>query len=106
MEDILKVESRHLVEFSEKFRSQVHELRLFLMDHLYQHQEVVKRTDEGKETLKALFKSYVAAPEQLPEYARVKIERCGLERAVCDYVAGMTDRYAWDAFEKLSSSSV
>jgi dGTPase len=106
VEDILKAENRHLAEFSEKFRSQIHELRLFLMDHLYRHPKVVERTNEGKEILKALFKSYVVRPEQLPEYAQAKIERYGLERAVCDYIAGMTDRYAGDAFEELSQGGV
>ena len=52
--------------------------------------------------LKKLFEIYLANTRALPEDFRLLVERDGAERAVCDYVSGMTDRYAldeWDRFK-------
>jgi len=104
VEDVLG--DRHLVEFSKEFRSQIHELRIFLMKNLYQHPDVLKRTDHGKTVLKGLFEFYLKNPESLPEYVKVRIDRDGKERGICDYIAGMTDRYAWEAYEKLPGERI
>jgi dGTPase len=48
-----------------------------------------------------LFNAYQREPLMLPEHIQARIESVGLERAICDYIAGMTDRFAIDEHEKL-----
>ncbi|MGB3399480.1 MAG: hypothetical protein WBA34_04830, partial [Candidatus Deferrimicrobiaceae bacterium] len=48
-----------------------------------------------------LFFSYCDRPEQLPPHIFARLEHDGTKRVVCDYIAGMTDRYAMEEFQKL-----
>jgi dGTPase len=52
-----------------------------------------------------LFNVYKAEPEVLPLHIQKLVEERGLERTICDYVAGMTDRYATDEYQKLFDPS-
>jgi dGTPase len=56
---------------------------------------------KAKRFVTALFEAHVEAPETLPPEWRAWAHECGLERAVCDYVAGMTDRFAQQEYERL-----
>jgi dGTPase len=58
--------------------------------------------DKAKRFIGELFQHYVRHPEQLPKTTRSRIER-GEEphRVVCDYIAGMTDRYCLEEYKKL-----
>ena len=76
-------------------------LRAFLMDRLYHHYRVVRMSTKAKRFIQGLFKVYVANPKQLPEIVQARIACDGVRRAVCDYIAGMTDRYALDEYKKL-----
>jgi dGTPase len=51
--------------------------------------------------LRSLFESFVNEPRQLPPLFQEQIERDGVHRVVCDYIAGMTDRFAVDEYRKL-----
>jgi dGTPase len=77
------------------------ELEAFLRGRVYRHYRVVRMASKGRRFLQALFQEYCRVPGQLPErYAR--LARAGpLERTVCDYLAGMTDRYAQDEYLRL-----
>ena len=79
------------------------ELKNFLMEHLYLHPHVVRMTEKGKRFIKELFRLYVDIPEQLPPHVRKRAKEDGLYRAVCDYIAGMTDRFTLDEYTKLFS---
>ena len=48
-----------------------------------------------------LFETYLQYPNLLPPKYRLRCERFGLERTVCDYIAGMTDRFALDEYKRL-----
>jgi dGTPase len=48
-----------------------------------------------------LFTSYCAEPAMLPSHIQEPVQERGLERTVCDYIAGMTDRYAIEEYQKL-----
>lgn len=76
-------------------------LRVFLMQRLYNHYRVVRMSIKAKRFIQELFNVYVANPKQLPEKIQSRITRDGVTRAVCDYIAGMTDRYALDEYKKL-----
>jgi dGTPase len=58
-------------------------------------------SNKAKMFIKELFDIYVAKPEQLPPQVQKRILLEGSQRAVCDYIAGMTDRYALDEYKKL-----
>ena len=76
-------------------------LRFFLMERLYRHYRVVRMSTKAKHFIQELFKIYVEKPGQLPMETQKKIALDGVKRVVCDYIAGMTDRYCLDEYKKL-----
>jgi dGTPase len=77
-------------------------LKRLLWDQFYHHYRVARMADKAKRFIGELFQHYVRHPEQLPKTTRSRIER-GEEphRVVCDYIAGMTDRYCLEEYKKL-----
>jgi dGTPase len=100
--DFSKIKSK-VVSFSKGLEQKVNELKDFLMVNLYQHHRVVRMTEKGKRFITELFKLYVSNPKQLPEHVRQRAEEDGVRRAVCDYIAGMTDRFALDEYNRFFS---
>ncbi|MBI4373124.1 MAG: deoxyguanosinetriphosphate triphosphohydrolase [Candidatus Omnitrophica bacterium] len=92
-----------IIAFSRDFEKKAMQVKDFLMEHLYLHHRVVRMTEKGKRFIQELFRLYVAKPEQLPPHVRKRAVKDGLYRAVCDYIAGMTDRFALDEYQKLFS---
>jgi dGTPase len=73
----------------------------FLHQRVYRHYRVMRMATKGGRMLRDLFEEFCRAPEQLPaRYAR-KAQAGQLHRTVCDYLAGMTDRYAQDEYQRL-----
>ena len=77
------------------------ELKRFLYDRLYEHPRVAEASDRAAEAIRDLFVLYRADPGLLPVHVRARIELDGEARAVADYVAGMTDRFALGERERL-----
>lgn len=82
-----------LVAFSAPMRQQATQLKRFLFAALYRHPQVERTTARAREVLHALFAAYASAPSEMPAEHQLAFERDGL-RAVADYIAGMTDRFA------------
>jgi len=80
-------------------------LKRFLNERLYHHHRVVRMADKAQRLLAALFEAYLRKPEQLPESTRRRMEKEDPYRVVCDYLAGMTDRYAMEEYRKLFDPS-
>jgi len=82
-----------LASFSAALREEHLELKRFLRQHLYRHYKVNRMMEKARRVLRDLFDAFIRQPELLPpEYqARAATQP---RRAVCDYIAGMTDRYA------------
>jgi dGTPase len=76
-------------------------LEEFLHERVYRHHRVMRLAHKGRRILRQLFDEFCRRPELLPERYQRHVESRGRERAVCDYLAGMTDRYAQDEFLKL-----
>jgi dGTPase len=90
-----------LVEPGEEVHALKIELEAFLHEHVYRHSRVLRMASKGQRFLKALFQEFCRQPELLPErYAR-RIRDGRPERTVCDYLAGMTDRFAQDEYLRL-----
>ncbi len=94
---------RNVAGFSAEMEEKNQELRHFLMDHFYRHYRVMRMTQKARRLLSELFYAYVEEPTQLPRETLVRVEEEpeGIYRIVCDYIAGMTDRYALDEYRKL-----
>ena len=77
------------------------DLERFLHQRVYRHYRVIRMQTKGRRFIGALFSEYCRVPQQLPDrYARRALAGA-LERTVCDYIAGMTDRYAQDEYLRL-----
>lgn len=90
-----------LVSFSRDLQDKRAELRVFLMNNLYKNFRVIRMSDKARRFIKDLFNVYLEKKEQLPPEDQSKIKKYGLHRVICDYIAGMTDRYALDEYKKL-----
>lgn len=100
IEDIRKANKR-LVSFSPDLAAKKNELQTFLFENVYQHYRVARMADKAKRFVTDLFIAFIRNPRQLPpEFRRYKVE-AELYQIVCDYIAGMTDRYAQDEYKKL-----
>ena len=77
------------------------ELKRFLLDRLYRHPRVMRMQIKAERIITAVFQAYVAEPRQLPYWEQDKIGDRDLYRIICDYIAGMTDRYALQEYAKL-----
>ncbi len=91
-----------LVQFTPPVREQVTALKRFLFASLYRHPQVMNTTSRAREVVRALFAAYADAPSQLPDEHRLAYEQIGL-RAVADYIAGMTDRFASREYTRLTA---
>lgn len=82
-----------LVAYSEGFLPRLQELKRFLRDQLYWHYQVLRMTNKARRIITDLFDAFMADPRLLPPQYQ---ERCKADkaRAIADYIAGMTDRYA------------
>ncbi len=78
------------------------ELKRFLYEKLYDHPRVAEANERAAGAIRELFAIYRAAPDLLPEHVRARIALDGEARAVADYVAGMTDRFALGERERLA----
>ncbi len=91
----------HLIAFSPEIRRKNIELKRFLRQHLYRHYRVERMRVKAERFLSELFACYVAHPTLLPGELQKKFGVFGMERVACDYIAGMTDRYALDEYKRL-----
>ena len=88
-----------LVAFSKKMSKFDEKIKNFLRRKMYYHKKVKFNTNEGKKIIKKLFLSIKKNPER---YLNVsKYDKSNIARSICDYIAGMTDRYAIDLYNKI-----
>jgi dGTPase len=99
--DDVRRSSRPLVGFSPEVHALKTELEDFLKRRVYQHYRIERMAAKGRRVIRQLFEEFCRAPQLLPErYAR-RAQTVMVERTVCDYLAGMTDRYAQEEYLRL-----
>ena len=76
-------------------------LEAFLHRHVYRHPRIMRMASKGRRFLHMVFEEFCRSPEQLPRRYAERARPGHLERTVCDYLAGMTDRYAQDEYLRL-----
>jgi dGTPase len=98
--DVLSL-SHNLVCYSDEFGPMHRELKQFLYKNLYRHWRVMRMASKAKRFITELFDAFVSDPTILPKEVQDKIATRELQRLVCDYIAGMTDRYALQEHARL-----
>ena len=99
--DEVRLQPRPLVQYSPKRRELNLELRDYLYSNLYYNPEVHEPNRRAVRMLEDLFHFFLEHHEQMGEQARKRARKDGWPRAVCDYLAGMTDRYAIQEHQRL-----
>lgn len=91
----------NVIGFSEDMHRRNRRLKDFLYANMYRHHRVVRMAVKAERIIINLFSAYQAEPYMLPSHVQAWIDERGLERTICDYIAGMTDRYALQEHNKL-----
>ncbi len=99
--DALQRLSYSVAGFSPELDRMNRQVKDFLYHHLYQHYRVVRMQVKAEGFLEDLFHAYLATPAILPGEVQERSQAAGRERTVCDYIAGMTDRFALQEHSKL-----
>lgn len=93
--------SEPLLGYSSEMRQMNAELKAFLYDNLYFHPRVIRMTKKAERVIGDLFHAYVDEPRMLAEGTQNWLSKLPLQRVVCNYIAGMTDRFALDEHARL-----
>jgi dGTPase len=100
--DDVRRQTAALIRYSDELAEANRELRKFLYENVYYHPRVSEVNRRACEMLRRVFEAYVADPARLGDGAMRRIEKEGLHRTVCDYIAGMTDRYLMEEYGAIS----
>ena len=93
-----------IVAFSPDMAEDLARLRLFLHERMYRHYRVNRKRSQARRILAEIFALFLAEPDVLPPEWAVRqdgLDEAGRARVVCDYIAGMTDRYAIEEHRRL-----
>lgn len=104
LEDV-RQKAKGCVAFSPAMRKKNAALKRFLMNNLYRHYRVIRMADKAERIMTSIFRAYeknpkIIPPDFLKKYKKANQEEF-VERIVCDYIAGMTDRFALDEYKKM-----
>jgi dGTPase len=92
---------RNVVAYSSEMAPKVRQLKDFLYENMYRQHRLIRMQVKAERFVSELFQAYAAEPMMLPEKTQRRMESLPKDRVVCDYIAGMTDRFALDEWEKL-----
>jgi dGTPase len=93
-----------LVAYDAELKRANLQLRAFLYKHLYYHPEVNHANEVATARIETVFLHYVAHPDALGSEAAKRVSSHGLERTVCDYIAGMTDRFLVEEYDRIGGA--
>ncbi|MBN1417163.1 MAG: deoxyguanosinetriphosphate triphosphohydrolase [Planctomycetes bacterium] len=99
-EDV-RAAGERLVGFSAALEARKSSLETFLFDRVYRHYRVVRMAEKAKRFIAEIFREYCRDPRELPPEFSARSTEEGAARAVCDYIAGMTDRFCQDEYKRL-----
>lgn len=94
-----------LVGVSDELQEQMAELESFLFDRVYRHPTVLAERKLAGEALREMYARHCEQPESLPTTWRGRVPTDGISRTVCDYLAGMTDRFALEEFRRYETKA-
>ena len=100
--DDVRRQTAPLIRYSDELAKANRALRKFLYQNVYYHPRVAEVNRRACEMLRRVFEAYLADPDRLGEGAMRRVEKEGLHRTVCDYIAGMTDRYVMEEYARIA----
>jgi dGTPase len=104
LEDV-REHPRRLLGFSPEMESHRRQAKAFLYERLYSSPALEAEKREGERVIRELFEFWMERPEALPQGYQEKAAAEPLTRVVCDYIAGMTDNYIYQQYEKYCSAN-
>jgi dGTPase len=104
--DAVRGAPTNLVGPSDTTRRNLKELSSFLYDHFYFDRRVRRMAAKAGRVLRDIFEAYLDEPKQMPPEVLGQAENQGLERTICDYLAGMTDRFALEEHGRLFDPAI
>ena len=103
--DDIRMSAAKTCSFSPPIKEKHNRLKKFLQQNMYEHYRVKRMEDKAREVIEKLFYRFLESPELLPANVAAHFIRekgnNNEKRIVCDYIAGMTDRYALDEYDKI-----
>lgn len=90
-----------LVSYTPEFGPKVRQLKQFLLERMYRHYRLMRMQSKAERFITELFQAYTKEPKMLPANTQKLLADSSLHRVVTDYIAGMTDRFALDEWQKL-----
>jgi dGTPase len=100
--DDVRRQTAPLIRYSDGLAKANQALRKFLYQNVYYHPRVAEVNRRACEMLLRVFEAYLADPDRLGEGSTRRVEKEGLHRTVCDYIAGMTDRYVMEEYARIA----
>jgi dGTPase len=100
--DAVRGHEQGVVGLSPEVDRAFRELKAFLFEHLYDHPRVASVNRRAEDVLSELYRRWAGDPSLLPATVRERFEREGEARAIADYIAGMTDRFAQSEHRRLT----
>jgi len=99
--EMLQLQDTNLVGYSDELAGPIRALKDFLYERMYRHHRLMRMQTKAERVIGQMFEAYVSEPGMLPEKVRDQASSTTPERFIADYIAGMTDRYALEEWEKL-----
>jgi dGTPase len=97
----IQLHGENVVGYSAEFGAEIKELKRYLYQNMYRHYRLVRMQQKAERILADLFTAYLKEPAMLPGDVQARQKEEPLHRVIADYLAGMTDRYATDEWDKL-----
>jgi dGTPase len=99
--EALQLLDHNVVGFSDEYVTMNQQMKSFLFANMYKHYRVVRMQTKAERFIEELFNAYVEKPEILPKKVQARAQTLEFYRTICDYLAGMTDRFALKEYSKL-----
>lgn len=93
--------TENVVGYSADFGKKIEALKAFLLTHMYRHYRLMRMQVKAERFIAQIFQAYMESPQMLPESTQKRLSEAPVWRVVTDYIAGMTDRYAIEEWQKL-----
>jgi len=97
----VQVQKDNIVGYSAGLANKVRPLKNFLYQRMYRHPRLMRMQAKAERIIKEIYEAYREEPGMLPVKIQARLVDGSHERVIADYIAGMTDRYAMDEWEKL-----
>ncbi len=97
----LRAVGKPIITFSPEMDRKNRVLKNYLMENFYRHYRVSRMASKAEQVLEGLFTAFMKNPRLLPKNTQARIEEGNRARVVCDYIAGMTDRFALQEYQRL-----